>query len=382
MRLDPSALQSLRDMINSYNTNVGGYNDYVSQQKGRYGVSGGSSFWNLPDINSKANELGQQYNSIGQALGSLTGGGKIQSDNILSLKNQGVNLPQIQNYTYGDINKGIRGVPGFLMKTLPAVIGSIVAPPIGAAYASTLPAVTLGAIGAGIGSGVGNLSAGNTIKDSLISGGLTGAGSYLGGKYLDMGTVGSAIGQTPANAAGDTYNSIAGNVFGTKAGMSVGNAIKDFAATGVGGAITNASVGSIVGGKVGSSIADSLTANNAMPEDQPLGYPGPEPFTPKREDAKDAPPSISGLGQLTGDQQATNLANQGVYGSGLGKDEQSYFLNMENRKLVDDGGKVASNADNLSPIERSYLQQGFGVGDFSNTSNILEAISKWRMAQA
>ncbi len=93
----------------------------------------------------------------------------------------------------------------------------------------------------------------------------------------------------------------------------------------------------------------------------------------------EAPPSLSGLGQLTPAQRTSNIATKGVYGEGADTPEQKYFLNQINRRLVDESGNVDAGMDDISAIEQSYLQK-LGLGGYGNTSNLLEAISKWKPA--
>lgn len=54
-------------------------------------------------------------------------------------------------------------------------------------------------------------------------------------------------------------------------------------------------------------------------------------------------------------QARTALATRGVQGEGLGKDSESYFLNMLMRNLIGDDGNMGQLED-LTPIEQQYLQ--------------------------
>lgn len=183
-------------------------------------------------------------------------------------------------------------------------------------------------------------------------------GNAVGG---GLGTVGSAI-DTGFNAVG------AGNV-GNLVGNTLGSIAPSFA---------NVGIGSIVGAGVGQNLAEGLSgAKNASPKQS--GPSGPAPFVPSQAAEQELPASLSSLGGLTSQQQATNIANQGVYGGGNGPSEQNYFTNLENRRLIDSGGKTQS-LDTLQPIEQSYLSQ-LGLGGYSNTNDLLHAISTWQGQQ-
>lgn len=216
---------------------------------------------------------------------------------------------------------------------------------------------------------------GGSLGDSLKSGGLSYAGNVIGGKIGNLlgdslGTVGGTLGQGTPGAYGPAYNSFAGNTLGAQAGSAtgefVGNALGDAAGK---------SLSSVIGSYAGSNIAKNAFGD---PQDTSLATAAPTPFSPTQQDAKDVPASIQGLGSLTSDQQSTNLATQGVYGGGNGSGESDYFLNLINRRLVDQSGHT-SGLDTLKPIESSYLQK-LGLGGYDNTNNLLEAISKWHAA--
>lgn len=233
-------------------------------------------------------------------------------------------------------------------KALPiaaAIAGSLLLPGVGTAAGA--------AIGAGTASAGLNYSQthnlGQALKAGVISGGGTYAGNVIGGSLgAGMGTVGdAAVSSLPANAFG-SY---------------VGNSIP--------AAIGSTSIGSVLGGYAGNSIASDMTA--PKPKANPMA--GPAPFQPKQQAEAGMPASLSGLSGLTGGQQATNLATQGVYGGGNGPEEQKYFVNMENRKLVDKSGKV-SDMSGLTPIEQAYLQR-IGLGGARNSKSLLEAMTKW-----
>ncbi len=206
------------------------------------------------------------------------------------------------------------------------------------------------------------LTAANTYGSggSLGQAALSAGGSYLGGKFGsnifgDMGTVGQGLSNTFGNSAG---NAISSNI-GELAGSSISGAL---------------------GGYAGNALANEASGFNA--DQAALGAPkakGPAAFKASRAGESELPASLSALGGLNQQQQSSNLATQGVYGGGLGPDEQSYFNNLINRRLVDDNGAVDSDMSKIQPIESSYLQQQ-GLGGYTNTNDLLEMLSKWKRA--
>jgi len=219
-----------------------------------------------------------------------------------------------------------------------------------------LPAIG-GIIGGPVGAGLGSLAAGGSIKDALLSGVGTYAGSSFGNSLFGAsGSIGNAgtIGELFAGAS-----NVGPQFLNTGLGSSIG------------ASIANTGIGAAVGGFAGSQFA-----GNAMPDDMPemaAAPAGPAPFMPKQEEEQSAPSSLAGLTPL---QQSTNLATQGVYGGGTSPQDTSYFLNMMNRRLVDPAGKV-NEQNNFAPIETSFLDR-LGLGGMKNSSSLLEAISKWR----
>lgn len=211
--------------------------------------------------------------------------------------------------------------------------------------------------------------ASTTAKTNSLGAGLgAAAGSYLGSQLggafgSNLGTIGgaanNALGTEAYQALGDTLGgslgSTASNAFGNIAGASLGSALGGFAGNTIG-----ADLGMSLGG--GSPQAATKLAS----------------FSPSRQDEQGVPASLQGIGSLNPLQQATNVANQGVYGGGLGPSEQSYFTNLVNRQLVDQSGQV-NDISSLPSIESSYLQQ-LGLGGYSNSKDLLEALSKWKAA--
>lgn len=234
---------------------------------------------------------------------------------------------------------------------------SVVAPGIGTALGSTLSAGALSAIGAGVGSAANNYSSTHNIGSALKSGALGGAGSYVGGQLAgnvlpDMGTVTGGL----------------QSVLGPDLGSAIGQ--------GLGGNIALSPLNAIVGSKVGADLASSLVPQKTK---NPTGEGAANSFSPTRQGEKEAPISLRGSGAITPEQYSSGVATQGVYGGGAGPEEQDYFLNLVNRRLVDDAGKVDEDFSDISPIENSYLSQ-LGLGGMGNPMSLLEAISKRKQA--
>lgn len=224
------------------------------------------------------------------------------------------------------------------------IVASIVAPQIG------IPAA-LAAAGA---SGANTLLSGGSPKDALFSAG----GSYLGGQLAgnllgDLGTVGGTV-----NSA-----------LGTSIGETAANALPNAATASLWGTPLNSVIGSQIGSNLASSLVPQKTAN-------PVGESAAPGFKASREAEGSAPPNLSGMSPL---QQSTNIATGGVYGGGAGPQETNYFLNMVNRRLVDDSGNVDTDFNDINPIENSYLQQ-LGYGGYDSPTNLLEALSKRKAA--
>lgn len=233
-----------------------------------------------------------------------------------------------------------------LLKTLAPIAGGILG-------STVLPGVGLGLsslAGGAIGSGGASLATGSTPLQALGSA----AGSYIGGNLGGAGNIGPS--GTVASGLGSIGFDSAANVLPSSiAGESIGGAL-----------------GSAAGGNIGSTLLGG-------PETSKLPSPtGITPFTPSQQGAMSLPSSLSSFGTLTPNQQSTNIATQGVYGGGEGNDENQYFLNLINRKLVDPSGNVG-NTSSLSPIESSYLNQ-LGLGGYSNTNGLLQNISKYNAA--
>lgn len=234
-------------------------------------------------------------------------------------------------------------------------IAPIAAPVLGAALGSVVPGIGT-ALGAAVGSGLQTgISSGNPLKGLAA-----GAGSYAGGSLLSGAFGGSTVGSALGGSTG-----IPG----------LGSIIGDSAANSIGSSLANATLGSVVGSSLGSGFGAGLVPDNAKSQNlMGAAAPAAAAFKPSQQAQSTLPVSLASMSTLTPNQQATNLATQGTYGGGVGPQEQNYFLNLENRKLVDPQGQVGQ-MSNLSPIEQSYLQQ-LGLGGFSDPTSLLEAISK------
>ncbi len=189
-----------------------------------------------------------------------------------------------------------------------------------------------------------------------------GAGSYLGAKFGgnvfgDMGTVGGTLTNTLGNEAG---NSILNGIAGNAAGDAFGS-------------LASTPISSIAGSYAGNALGQAAVGAEPYQEKQK----GPAGFSPSRAGDMETPASLKAFGSLSPDQQSSNLATQGVYGGGLGPDEQQYFLNLVNRQLIPEQGGIQDKGS-LGAIQNSYLQQ-LGIGG-DNSNDLLEAISKWKRA--
>lgn len=240
-------------------------------------------------------------------------------------------------------------------------------------------AIVAGAVNPALGAAItGAQTYGETGKllPSLGAAGGSYLGSQIGSSFLgDLGTVGGTIG-TGADAIG---------------GAGASNALGDFyaknlAGTAIGGIAKNAlqtPISSIVGNYIGSNLGQSLTGakNTGTPVQQSsVGLPTTTPFTPTRASDEELSPSLqgAGFGALDPLQRASGLATQGVYGGGLGPQEQSYFTKLINRQLIEPTGNIKG-LEELNPIENSYLSQ-LGLGGAANSNSLLEMLSKWKAA--
>lgn len=243
-----------------------------------------------------------------------------------------------------------------------AVLGSIFLPGLGTSLGLEIGSGVGGALGSGLATGITQHSARAGLLGGLGSFAGNALGSALGGGLGTFGNPGSALGGEAGNAIGPSFGSIGG-----AASSGFGSLLGDATANSIGAGLANTSIG----GALGSFAGNSLSAGSPMPQ----APSGPPAFHPSQQAQAALPSSLSDFSNLSPLQQSTNLATQGVYGGGLGPEEQQYFLNLENRRLVDSSGHT-SDQSSLSPIEGSYLSR-LGLGGRPDTSSLLQAISQW-----
>lgn len=225
-------------------------------------------------------------------------------------------------------------------------IGKLIAPVAGAVLGSFVPGIGT-ALGAALGSGAGTLASGGNLGQAALSAGGSYLGGSLGGSFLGGSTIGNSLVNTFGDVAGNT---IAGGL----------------------GSLADTTLGAVGGSFAGNSLANNISGANLPKVQDSTNF---QSFKPSQQDLGDLPASLSGFGGLDQNQQTSNIANKGVFGGGLGPDEQKYFLNLINRQLVDKSGQTQG-MNSLSPIEGSYLQQ-LGLGGKNNTNDLLQAISQW-----
>lgn len=235
------------------------------------------------------------------------------------------------------VGKLVNAIPGG--STVASVLASLVGLPqlVPFIQGASTTAKT-GSLGAGIGAGLGSFVGGKV------------AGNIFGDQF---GTVGdltrNVIGDTATKGLATAANSLGGSL----------------------GSLASTPISTVIGGYAGNTLGANLLGSS--PKTAPI--PG---FSPSRQGQQGLPESLTAIGGLNPNQQASNLATQGVYGGGLGPQEQSYFMNLVNRRLVDEGGQTQG-LDQLNPIENSYLSQ-LGYGGYQNPKDLLEALSKWKAA--
>lgn len=199
----------------------------------------------------------------------------------------------------------------------------------------------------------------------LISAGITAANNFA-----NTGKVGSSLLKGGLSYAGNKFGSDIFGDLGTVGGAADKLGLGDLASM-AGNTISGGSISNALGGLAGNAIADSAAPYlDGAPDTTNF-----QAYRPKQEGEGELPSSLQGFGGLDPMQQQTNIANKGVYGGGLGEDENKYFLNLVNRQLVDKSGSVQGQ-QSLSPITSSYLQQ-LGLGGYGNSNDLLQAISNW-----
>lgn len=227
-----------------------------------------------------------------------------------------------------------------------AAIGSAVLPGIGTALGASIGSAGGAAIGSGLYTGL-------KTKNPLA------ALAAAGGSYA-----GNTIGGHLFPSAG----SVGQNVFKALPGGTLTN----FAQNAIPASIANTSISSALGGYFGGNVATDAVLGDD--ENSQVASSGPAPFRASQQQEQDLPGSLSGFASLAPNQTSTNIATQGVYGGGSGPQERDYFLNLINRRLVDEQGNTDQDFNDLAPIEMSYLDM-LGLGGHQNVSSLLEAIA-------
>lgn len=242
---------------------------------------------------------------------------------------------------------------GNIFKAAAPIIGGIVGGPVGAA----------------IGGAAAGATGGGGLKGALIGGATGYAGNVVGS------SIGSSLSSSLGKVGGTSLGSLSSNSAGP---YSFGN-LGSVAGNSIGNTVANTSIASALGSYAGNSIADSVGSSlfpQESMQDTSSDMGQAKPFQAARNAQLTTPNSLSGFDSLDDQQQGTNLATQGTYGGGLGGEEQSYFTNLINRRLVDDAGQVDSDLSEINPIEKSYLSQ-LGLNQ-DNPQSLLEALSKWK----
>jgi hypothetical protein len=225
------------------------------------------------------------------------------------------------------------GAPEFFFKKL----FSIAAPVLGYAFG--------GPIGAAAASGVSSKLSGGSTGDALKSAVLGGVGSYVGQRFLpSVGPADSIGGYAGRNIAGMLPSAVA------NAGIS---------------------------GAAGALAPQFLSAMGGEQPQQQEQYnlPQQQQVNISRQNEASLPSSLSQFSGLDPLQKATGIATEGLYGAGAGEEEKNYFLNLVNRRFVDDSGTMADYST-LRPIEQQFLTQGLGLRFDPNTRSLLESIAK------
>lgn len=222
-----------------------------------------------------------------------------------------------------------------------------------------------------------NVATGDTSGISMNADNVSGPMSVPGGGS-SMGSFGGASNVAPNssfldnlnpfsssdNVAGSGFNNMSGNASGSLFDR-VGNFVSENPLTTIGGLAA-----------AGSGAAGLLDSGSNTSGSADIGQ-GLSSFTPSQQSIFGAPQSLSNYTSpgMDSDQTLSGIATKGVYGGGNGPEEQKYFLNLINNRLVDPQGKVGDMAS-LNPIENSYLSQ-LGLGGYGNTSDLLKGISNY-----
>lgn len=296
-----------------------------------------------------------------------------------------------------------------------AVVGSLIGnPELGllGGIGSGLGTAGGAALGAGLGGFGVDYSRTHNIGQSLLAGGEDAAGSYVGGQVAEalgpsLGMVGgdlgfgspavtdastsnlggwdsamdsqianvnpySAASTTPMSAIGAGSGNIASSLGGS-AGASGSGIFSDLGSAA--SSALNVPVTQALGSYAGNQYATGF--NNPGQPSMKGQYPWipASPGQPGGGAAGTMPTSLNQMSNLTPLQQATGLATQGVYGGGLGPQEQGYFGNLVQQQLVPSYGQTAD-LSTLAPIENTYLGN-LGFGNEGSSYNLAKALSQW-----
>lgn len=179
--------------------------------------------------------------------------------------------------------------------------GSLIAPGIGTALGSTMGAGTLGAIGGGVGTTLGGMAAGQNAGDALMTGGMSGLGSY------GLGQLVNAAASPAANAGTNLVSNLNPGAASTLSNPSL-TSTSNWA--NLYGALPNGSnVGNVLGGMAGSLAANGI--NKQSTKTTSPNYPS--GFTDKMPAVGDLPSYQELLGQNTTKSPAPNFANYNPY---------------------------------------------------------------------
>lgn len=157
--------------------------------------------------------------------------------------------------------------------------GSLVAPGIGTALGSSLGAGTLGAIGGGVGTALGGIAGGQKPVDALITGGLSGLGSYGLGQLFAPGS--EAVAQAAkegassgaATAASTGAEGLVGPTLTDATTSQIAPKTMDWARQGLASqpSFSNlygmlpgqTNIGNVAGGALGGLLGQSMTSGNS-----------------------------------------------------------------------------------------------------------------------
>lgn len=135
----------------------------------------------------------------------------------------------------------------------------------------------------------------------------------------------------------------------------------------------------ILGGVLGSAAGPLGILGNSLlgggqKEEQVSAPAGPQNAAISRPNEASLPSTLSSFSELDPFQRGTGLATQGAFGGGLGKDEENYFMNLLQRRLIDDRGNYAD-MGMVNPVEKTYLEGNMGLKFDGSTRSLLQALA-------